>query len=315
MKVIVSVVVCTLNRARLLDVLLKSLIKQDADKSKFEIIIVDNNSSDGTKKLVDEYISVNPKFRIKYIREDKIGLSNARNKGVEVSRGEYVSFLDDDAYVDLSWLGKIYEYTGVTDKETYCLGGPIISYYLTPKPLWFKDEYASDCNKGNKSRFLDRGESFSGSNMVWKKDKLGELGGFARNVGMKGSVLSVGEETALFEKIWKINSSRNVFKYYSDLKVYHLVPAEKMTVNYRLKRWFAQGQSKMVRLRFGGTLWQYIYSLEMLGYFIVSVLMMIITFFRYRRIENFLVERTGPFFYFAGYFSFFFGFKIKIKNE
>jgi hypothetical protein len=95
--------------------------------------------------------------------------------------------------------------------------------------------------RGDVQRCLQKGEFFSGSNMIWLKETLEKYCGFEANAGMKGKQLGMGEETGLFRKIWETEESP-IFLYSPDLRVYHWVPPEKMTMGYIVKRAAAVGQ-------------------------------------------------------------------------
>jgi hypothetical protein len=77
--------------------------------------------------------------------------------------------------------------------------------------------------------------------MIWRRDILATYGGFEPTAGMKGNQLGMGEETALFRRVWDGEQSP-VLLYSPDLRVYHWVPPEKMTMRYILKRAAANGQ-------------------------------------------------------------------------
>lgn len=98
----ISVVVCTFNRADILPLALQSLCEQTPHHDQTEIIVVDNNSPDNTRQVVDEFIEKYPNIR--YCFEPIQGLSHARNRGWREARGEYVGYLDDDAKAPPEWL-------------------------------------------------------------------------------------------------------------------------------------------------------------------------------------------------------------------
>ncbi len=236
---LISVVICTYNRADLLPGALDSVLRQSLDQSQFEIIVVDNNSTDSTPDVVAQYLSYP---HIRYIHEASQGLAHARNRGYKEARGKYVAYLDDDARADPEWLKSILDVFNNTVPEPLAVGGPIYPFYLSQKPEWFKDEYEIR-SWGDKPRFLVPKESFSGSNMTFARTVLEQFGGFNTHVGVNGTTLSVGEETSLFLKIWENYNERNIFYYSPEVKISHYAPPEKMDTMYALKRSFASGQS------------------------------------------------------------------------
>lgn len=237
-----SVVVCTYNRAEMLSNALESLVQQTLDKCLYEIIVVDNASSDATPEVLRNLRTRYGEWNIVLAREDRLGLGYGRNAGVRAARGTYVAFMDDDARADKDWLKLALGCFEYVKPRPFVVGGPILPFYESPKPAWFKDEYEIR-TWGQKPRFLKQGESFSGSNIIFNKDIIEKYGGFDVHVGMKGPHLSVGEETNLFEKIWKHHGNASVFYYLPHLMIFHAVPDYKMTVSYQLKRAFVGGQS------------------------------------------------------------------------
>ena len=101
---IVSVIVCTYNRAVLLERLLQSLSALKAEPEQFEIIVVDNNSTDETRHIAESF--ENPRIQFNYFFEARQGLSHARNRGWQEAKGEYVAFLDDEFTVPENWMAK-----------------------------------------------------------------------------------------------------------------------------------------------------------------------------------------------------------------
>ncbi|MDY6796170.1 MAG: glycosyltransferase family 2 protein [Actinomycetota bacterium] len=240
-EVKISVVVCTYNRAHLLPTCLESLMKQRIDNKIYEIVIIDNNSSDNTEDVVNRYMNSCDNMRLYH--ETRQGLGSARNKGWRKACGEYIAFIDDDAIADKEWLGEIINAFERVSPRPSAVGGMITPSYTSYKKDWFLDNYETR-TFGNDTRFLDRNdalEGFSGSNMAIPKEILREYGGFEADMGMTGGKLKVGEETAFFNRIY---DDQPYFWYDPNIRVEHLVPAKNMTVGYRLKRVFAAGLCK-----------------------------------------------------------------------
>lgn len=232
----ISVVVGTYNRSELLSGLLRTLCHQTLDESEYEVIVVDNNSTDGTRALVTEFCRRFPQIR--YCFEPQQGVSCARNRGWQKAKAEYVAFIDDDARAGKNWLKTALAILDNIKPAPLCLGGPILPFYTTAKPNWFKGEMRT---WGDRPRYLRVGEAFSASNMIWRKEILQAFGGFDVTRGMRGDYLGLGAETELFEKIWH-SFGQPHFYYAPELEVQHWVPPSKMTVSYRLKRAFITGQ-------------------------------------------------------------------------
>jgi glycosyltransferase involved in cell wall biosynthesis len=236
----ISVVVCTYNRSYLLPSCLKSLADQKLDRSLYEVIIVDNNSTDGTPEIANEFTAKYPNFCL--VQEKNQGLSHARNLGYHESRGEFVAYIDDDAKADKDWARRIVQAFETVSPHPSAVGGRIFPYYLSERPDWFLDTYEMR-TWGDNRGFLQVPRApygFSGSNMAFPKKILEKYEGFPKNFGMRGNRMSFGEEAALFYRIYQ---ELPYFWYDPEIKVEHLVPERNMKVGYRLKRIFMIGVS------------------------------------------------------------------------
>ena len=98
----ISVIIATHNRADLLSIALESVARQTLDPTRYEVIVVDNASTDKTAALVKQMSTGMPQLR--YIAEERLGLSWARNAGLAAAQSPYVAYLDDDARAEPIWL-------------------------------------------------------------------------------------------------------------------------------------------------------------------------------------------------------------------
>lgn len=233
----ISIVICTYNRSELLQGVIKSISLQEGVRDmKFEIIIVDNNSNDRTKEVVKQLINTYSSLTIRSIIEYEQGLSHARNRGYKEAIYEYVAYLDDDALAEADWLSNAFEIVNTLGPDAF--GGPIYPFYNVEKPSWFKDEYEIRLHKPH-SGWMSVNETFSGSNMIWKKSVLESLDGFNPALGMVGSKVAYGEESVLIQRAMKDNFNC----YYSiDLRVRHLVPNYKLDIVYFLNQQLVQAE-------------------------------------------------------------------------
>lgn len=228
-----TVVICTYNRPIFLESTLESLRVQT--NSNFKTIIVDNNSTENIKGIVEKFKNNS----IKYYKEEKVGLSFARNKGFKESDTEYIAYLDDDAKAEETWVENILKI--IEEEKPDIFGGPIYPYYLDRKPAWFKDSYETRTH-GDSARQLNENEFLSGSNIIIKRSLLEELNGFRTDLGMKGKELGYGEETD-FQARYKNQNSKFKIKYYPSVKVFHYVNPKKMTLKYRFQNLYKSTQS------------------------------------------------------------------------
>src|SRR5262245_34756990 len=105
-RIDVSVVISTYNGALVLPRALDALLDQDVGDVQYEVIVVDNNSVDDTRLVVESYIS-RATSRLRYVFEGRQGLSYARNAGIGAARASIVAFSDDDICVSRDWIKSI----------------------------------------------------------------------------------------------------------------------------------------------------------------------------------------------------------------
>lgn len=238
---IISAVVCTRNREAMTVRAVQSLIDQSANPEEYEILVVDNGSTDDTEKTVRELAERTTGVKVRYVSEPKTGIAHARNTGYEQALGEYIAFIDDDAAAEPDWLQLVIDNIRSSERPLVAIGGRILPLYEAPKPAWFLDRY-EERTWGEERRFLTKEESFSASNMIVLRQAFIDVGGFQTNVGMSGERLMLGEEPLVFEQFWKKLDCEQRILYDPELKVRHSVPAAKMTVLYWAKRTFVGGQ-------------------------------------------------------------------------
>jgi glycosyltransferase involved in cell wall biosynthesis len=297
MPVDITVAICTYHRPGLLADCVESLCQQTLEPERFEIIVVDNASQEQARQVIHSLHGKHPVHQITYMQETGTGTSYARNSALRIAKGCYVAFLDDDAVAHPSWLECALQV--IRDyQEPACIGGQIIPRYLHPRPEWFRDAYETR-SWGEQPRLLNPDESFSGSNMIWRRERLLEIGAFNEELGPRGENFSVGEDTAVFLKLWRENPSARLV-YSPDLKVSHSVPAHKLRVSYILKRAFIEGGA-VVRLKDRPFLaWRVYTCLRCLGSILVRLILALWHIRRYPAWQNWAVEEGRTIFFRAG---------------
>ena len=129
-NIAISIVICTQNRADLLADLLQTLSKQDLFRAFYEVIVVDNDSKDRTRRVAEDFCHKYENAR--YCIELQHGLSYARNRGMLEAKGEYVGYVDDDCKLPAQWLTVAKE---IIDQIAPAIfGGPTYPFYNSQKP-------------------------------------------------------------------------------------------------------------------------------------------------------------------------------------
>lgn len=242
MKPDISVIICTYNRADMLRDTLGSFFSMDLDGGPtFEVIVVDNRSTDTTSEVAAKFAHQNPDH-ICVIREPKQGLSHARNTGIREARGDIVAFVDDDVFFDSGWL------KGVASifrdyPEASCLGGKSIPQFEGGRPDWVTDEllimYGST-NSGNKIKEMVYPEHPFGLNMAFRREVFDTIGNFGIHLGRKKNNLLSSEESDLF---FRINNAGLKIVYTPNALLYHRIPATRARKNWIISRYYWQGIS------------------------------------------------------------------------
>lgn len=235
-----SVVVCTYNGADLLPGCLESLAAQTLAPERFEVLIVDNNSTDASREIADGFAERYPHFRV--LEERQQGLSHARNRGWKAASGELVAFLDDDAKAAPDWCERIVDAFATVQPSPAAVGGEIHPFFEEPPPAWFTDELEVR-TWGPSAEFLQPPRApfgFSGSNMAFPRRILEEYGGFSSAFGMTGATTRMGEDSELFSRLYK---DKPWFWYDPAIVVFHWTPARNMTPSYRFWRSYRAGEA------------------------------------------------------------------------
>jgi glucosyl-dolichyl phosphate glucuronosyltransferase len=235
----ISVVICTHNRAEWLRRVLGTLCAQTLSASDFEIVVVDNGSTDATRWVVEEIGRTKPNVR--YVAEGRIGSSYARNSGWAAARGRYVAFMDDDCKAPEQWLTVALRI--IDDIAPAAFGGPILPFYDDPKPGWYRDAYVTH-RPGDEADFLEPqqfGRIFGG-NMFVRRNLFEATGGFDSQLGPRGQRAGFGEDTALMKAI-AIGLEERIY-YHPDLFVFHLVRSEKLLLKFWVRAQFLGGKSQ-----------------------------------------------------------------------
>lgn len=248
----VSIVLCTLDRAAQLENAIRSILEQDVDPRRYEIVVVDNCSRDRTPQVVQDFQS--RAANVRYVYEGRLGLSTARNRGTAESRAPIVAFFDDDGTADPGWLDALLKVFR-EDADAGAAGGLIYVGWPAEKPDWMPMDfqgYYGACDYGEVRRSLAFPQYPYGANMMIRRQFLEAIGGFNDALGAKGKDILQGDELDVFERL----STRNIKVVYEPRAVvHHWVPAERVTRKWLLRRAYKHGFSntRLSAVRTGAT--------------------------------------------------------------
>jgi glucosyl-dolichyl phosphate glucuronosyltransferase len=242
-----SIIIPTLNRASLLELAIKTFCQQNLLPNQFEILVIDNGSTDNTKNIIETAINEFPFHQIHYIYEPEPGLLSGRHRGALEAKGEILTFVDDDIEADPHWLQAIQ--SSFTDPTVQLVGGRNLPKYEVEPPEWLEwfwsdHPYGRVCGSLSLLDFGDQVRTID-ANYVWglnfsiRKRVLLELGGFHPDCIPKHLQYLQGDgESGLTQKA---NSRGFKAIYQPQALVYHHVSKERMTHIYFDKRYFYQG--------------------------------------------------------------------------
>lgn len=244
-----SVIIPTLNRSEYLKQAAESILNQTLPADNYEIIVVDNGSTDNTKEIVDAAIAVYPNHNILYFYEPLPGLHVGRHLGAKEARGDILVFVDDDIIATPEWLKSIKN--AFNNPKVGLVGGRIFPKWESDVPDWinlFKSETEYGWTIGYLS-LLDFGDVLKeipayyvyGCNFSIRKSVLYECGGFHPDSMPQELIRYRGDgETALSLAVMQ-KGYKSIYE--PKAAVYHRVPPERLTIDYFCHRAFNQGVS------------------------------------------------------------------------
>lgn len=236
----ISAIVCTYNGGPYLLKTIDSLLNQTLSKDSYEIIVVDNASTDGTRSAVKAYEEKN----VRYIYQGKQGLSYSRNTGFKVSKSDIVAYIDDDAVACPEWLERLLNAFSV-DRSIVAVGGKIRPIWESEKPRWIVPRlytYFSCIDWSNEPCYLETGRYLYGCNMAFRRNILYDCGGFNTRLGRIGKSLLSNEEWQVFHYI-----DKKGFKKHYDPEIYveHTIKSSRMNWKWLNERLYWQGVSNL----------------------------------------------------------------------
>lgn len=244
----ISVVICSYNRADYIADAMGSLYHQTLPKHLYEVIVVNNNSTDNTRAVCEQFIATHLEGHFYYYEEKQQGASFARNTGAAFAKAPLLCFMDDDAIADKDYLERI-----VTFFEQHAdaggLGGRIIPKYIPAEPKWMSYYVSALVGNFDYSAVAEPfkpGKYPLESNMIiWKKD-FDTIGGFSTTQpGVVGTLRIGGEGKDLFYRLQALG--RKIY-YDPAIRVQHVVEVKKLTKEYMYRVASGVGRGERVRV-------------------------------------------------------------------
>ncbi|MCQ8180764.1 glycosyltransferase family 2 protein [Methylomonas sp. SURF-1] len=236
----ITVAICSYNAAHYLPKLLEALVTQNCPIP-FNILIVDNNSTDNTRALVADFAAAS-RIPVRYVHEPEQGIVFARNRAINESlAGRYIAFIDADELPEEKWLQSAV--LSLSNDEVDCVGGRI-NVSLSSRPHWLSDDllpfYGQLEHGPHPFRIIDESKPIWSGNVAYNM-RLFRSGllRFDNRYNRKGEGIGGGSDAVMFQQLLKNNCH---LMYEPNMSILHLIPESKIKRSYFLKLHFIAGK-------------------------------------------------------------------------
>lgn len=244
-----SVIFCTYNREKYIYNALKSIADQNFSFADYEIVLINNKSTDSTEAICKQFAEDYPLVDFRYFIEANQGLSYARNRGVKESSGEILLFVDDDATVFENYLESVDRFF-INYPNAVACGGSIVPVYEVDKPKWLshytEQLIGGALYEGDKIKPFNRGKYPGGGNSAFRKEIFDKYGLFNVELGRKGTGLIGAEEKDLYDRLTR---GGETFYYLPQMGIHHYIPEKKLTETHFKNLTYSIGQSERIRTK------------------------------------------------------------------
>lgn len=244
----ISVVICTYNRSAYIQDAMQSLYDQTLTKDSYEVIVVNNRSTDSTEFICKTFVDSHRDASFSYLEERQQGASFARNTGARLAQSPLLCFMDDDAIADPDYLERIVLFFE-THPDAGGLGGRIIPKYIPAEPKWMSHYVSSLVGHFHYSETVSvfaHNKYPLESNMVIRKADFDAIGGFNTALpGVMGTLRIGGEGKDFF---FRLKALDRVIYYDPDIRVQHVVETAKLTPEYMYRVASGIGRGERVRM-------------------------------------------------------------------
>lgn len=244
----VSIIICTYNREKYLGETLERLAANVFD-GEWELLLIDNNCTDSTPAICKAFAAKYPATPFRYVVEEKQGLSHARNRGMAEAKGDWLVFLDDDAFVEPDYLSRLNRYIDQLP-DMMAFGGRIYPLFEDGKaPSWlcrWNKSWLSAIDKGDNIGRFEGSEFPIGANMGFRRMMYEACGEFDTTLGRSGKNLIGGEEKDYFNRI---KARQGKIYYLPEIAVRHCIPPSRTTSEYIARLGDGVGMSEKMRTK------------------------------------------------------------------
>jgi glycosyltransferase involved in cell wall biosynthesis len=234
-RVDLTLLVCTYNRsADLVEMLDTALAQETGGAFTYEVLVVDNNSTDDTRAVVENFIA-RGHGNLRYLFEPRQGKSNALNTGLGAARGWIYTIADDDFILPADWLKKIYEGFRAHPQVSF-VGGKVLPLWQGPVPTWLGREHWSSvalADYGDAAFYTDESRQVCLLACSFRRADVDAVGGYRSGLGVSQNQIGGVEDLEILQRLWKAGR-RGL--YLPEIAFYHKVPPGRLTKDYH-RRW------------------------------------------------------------------------------
>lgn len=246
----ITVAICTYNRADYLRDTLQGISAQSADQQQFEVVVVNNNSTDRTEQVCEEFRKKNSRLNFRYIEEKKQGLSHARNRAARECAAPTILYIDDDVFVPSDFVETALHYSE-SYSSPFCAGGKIDVAFdgESHKPDWIPKELMPMFglhNPGESEQEYPVNNFPRGGNMIIHCSVFKKAGYFKTDLGRTGTRLLGGEEKAFFDSVRRKGIP---LYFWPKLKLTHRIGRDRLEKEYIKNQSTGIGRSEWLRVR------------------------------------------------------------------
>lgn len=240
-----SFIICTYNRDKYIYQCLCHLAA-NAQSNEWEIILVNNNSTDNTAAECQRFVADCSPSNYRYFIETQQGLSFARNRGIKEATGDWFVFLDDDAMVKPNYVACLIDSLH-NNPTAGAFGGPIAPFFEGQTPPWMNRwsmSFVSAIDLGSRTRVFPNGKYPIGANMGISRRAIEKVGLFNTTLGRSKGNLLGGEEKDIF---LRIQTAGIPILYFPNIGVQHCIPTHRTTNDYIQRLGYGIGVSEHIR--------------------------------------------------------------------
>jgi glycosyltransferase involved in cell wall biosynthesis len=232
-----TVLICTFNRAADLSAALSCTLDQDTDgRFSYEVVVVDNNSTDDTRQVVEQFITAGHS-NLRYLFEGRQGRCYALMRGISETRGRVYALADDDVMVGRDWLRTIVD-TFCARPDVAFVGGKVLPLWEVEPGAWLTPRHWSAIalsDYGDQELVVDAGNQLCLLAASFRTDVVKAVGGYRGGLGVSKDRIGGTEDVDLFARLYR-NGCKGL--YVPGLVIGHKVASNRTAKTYH-RRWHA----------------------------------------------------------------------------